>query len=184
MAFISAFATQGIAAWIPTYLAIQKGLGITAELGIALSGMYLASIVSQPFFGYLVDKFDKRLVLAVSIVGSAMSIIGFLFTTGMLSLIFLGLLRLFTFSGYPIFLSLASDYVPKKASSLSNALVWSLGVNGGGVVGPAVIGFLALSSYVNWSFSFGMTVLAAFLSAIMILLLPKPLKSTKIPKFG
>jgi FSR family fosmidomycin resistance protein-like MFS transporter len=184
IAFVSAFATQGIAAWIPTYLALQKGFGITSSLGIALSGMYAAAIIGQPVFGYLVDKFEKRLILAISIIGSALSIVGYLFASGSLDMILLVLLGLFTFSGFPIFLSLASDYVPKKASSLSNALVWSLGVNGGGVVGPAVIGAVALSGYVSWSFAFEMMAVAAFVSVAMIPLLRKPLKSSKMAIFG
>jgi MFS transporter, FSR family, fosmidomycin resistance protein len=180
VAFVSSFATQGIAAWIPTYLALQKGLGISGTLGIALTGMYAAAIVGQPVFGYLVDRYDKRLVLAISILGSALSIIGYLFATGDLDYVLLVLLGLFTFSGYPIFLSLASDYVPKRASSLSNALVWSLGVNGGGVGGPAVVGAIALSGYVSWTFAFGMMAAAALISAAIIPLLGKPLKPSKM----
>jgi FSR family fosmidomycin resistance protein-like MFS transporter len=179
IAFVSAFATQGIAAWIPTYLALQKGFGITSSLGIALSGMYAAAIIGQPLFGFLVDKFEKRLILAISITGSALSIVGYLFASGTLDIILLVLLGLFTFSGYPIFLSLASDYVPKRASSLSNALVWSLGVNG-----PAMIGAVALTGYVSWSFAFEMMAVAAFASVVMIPLLRKPLRSSKMAMFG
>ena len=177
VAFVSAFATQGIAAWIPTYLATQKGLGVSSSLGIALTGMYAASIIGQPVFGYLVDRFNKRLILAISIVGSALSIVGYLFASGDLDYVLLVLLGLFTFSGYPIFLSLASDYVPKNSFSLSNALVWSLGVNGGGVVGPAVVGAIALSGYVSWTFAFEMMAAAALISAAMIPLLGRPQKA-------
>lgn len=183
IAFVSSFATQGIAAWIPTYIALQKGLGITSSLGIALTGMYAAAIIGQPIFGYLVDRFEKRLILAISIVGSALSILGYLFASGTLEQVLLVLMGLFTFSGFPIFLSLASDYVPKRASSLSNALVWSLGANGGGVVGAAVVGAVALSGLVSWSFAFEMMAAAAFVSAAMILLLRKPLKSSEMTKF-
>ncbi|MDH7556496.1 MAG: MFS transporter [Candidatus Methanosuratincola sp.] len=182
VAFISAFATQGIGAWIPTYLAIQSGLGISTSLGLALSGMYLTSILGQPLFGYLVDRYDKRLVLGLSIIGSALSIVGFLLTSGLINAVLLGLLGLFTFSGFPIFLSIASEYVPKKASSLSNALVWSLGVNGGGVVGPAVIGAVALSGASSWPFAFGVAAAMAFISALMVLLLPKSSKNLFAPE--
>jgi len=181
IAFVSAFATQGVAAWIPTYLAQQKSLGISSSLGLTLTGMYGASIAGQPLFGFLIDRFQKRLILAVSIVGSALSIIGYLFATGILDTALLALVGLFTFSGFPVFLSVAYDYVPKGASSLSNALVWSLGYNGGSVVGPAVVGAVALSGYASWTSAFELMAAGALLAAAMIGLLRSPQKNSKMP---
>jgi len=174
VAFVSSFAVQGVASWIPTYLALQKGLGISSSLGLALSGMYAAAIVGQPFFGYLVDRFEKRLVLAFSTLGSALSILGYLFSSGISNIAWLAILGFFTFSSFPLFLSLASDYVPRRSSSLSNALVWSLGVNGGGVVGPALVGAIALSGYASWPTAFELMAVTALLAAAMIGLLHKP----------
>jgi len=181
VAFVSAFSVQGVASWIPTYLALQKGFGISSSLGIALTGMYGASIIGQPLFGYLVDRFDKRLVLAGSTIGSALTIVGYLFASGALGIVWLVLLGFFTFSSFPLFLSLASDYVPRKSSSLSNALVWSLGVNGGGVVGPAVVGALALSGLLSWPDTFELMAAMALVAAAMVGLLRKPLKNAKMP---
>ncbi|MGP8158366.1 MAG: MFS transporter [Thermoplasmata archaeon] len=184
IAFVSALSTQGVAAWIPTYLAQQKGLGISTSLGFALSGMYAASILGQPLFGFLVDRFEKRLILAISIVGSALSIFGYLFVSGAWNTVLLALIGLFTFSGFPLFLSLASDYVPRRASSLSNALVWSLGVNGGGVVGPALVGIVVVSGYAGYTTAFEVMAVLALVSAVMILLLRSPPKSSKTAAFG
>jgi FSR family fosmidomycin resistance protein-like MFS transporter len=182
VAFVSTFSIQGVAAWIPTYLALQKGLGISSSLGFALTGMYAASIVSQPFFGYLVDRFQKKRVLAFSIAGCALSIFGYLVSSGILDVVLLVFLGFFTFSNFPIFLSLASDYVPKRSSSLSNALVWSLGVNGGGVVGPAVVGAFALSGYASWSTAFGLMAVTALLAAAMTGLLRKPVRELDLER--
>jgi MFS family permease len=180
VAFASTFSIQGVAAWIPTYLALQKGLGITSSLGFALTGMYAASIVSQPFFGYLVDRFQKKRVLAFSIAGCALSIFGYLISSGILDVVLLVVLGFFTFSNFPIFLSLASEYVPRRSSSLSNALVWSLGVNGGGVVGPAVVGALALSGYTSWTTAFGFMAVMALLAAAMTSVLRRPARELEL----
>jgi MFS family permease len=184
VAFVSTFANQGVAAWMPTYLALQKGLGISSSLGFALTGMYAAAIVGQPIFGYLVDRYEKRLVLAISIVGSSISILGYLFSSGIMDAVLLIVLGFFTFSSFPLYLSLASDYVPRRSSSLSNALVWSLGANGGGVVGPAVVGAVALSGFSSWLVAFEIMAVAALVAAAMIGLLRKPLTTSKTPSFG
>lgn len=174
VAFVTSFANNGIASWMPTYLALQKGLGISSSLGFTLTLMYAAAIFGQPLIGYLVDRFEKRLVLAMSTVGSSLSIIGYLFASGSLDVVLLVILGFFTFSTFPIFLSLASDYVPRKSSSLSNALVWSLGANGGSIIGPLVVGAVTLSGIASWSVAFELMAAAALVATSMIVLLRKP----------
>ena len=174
VAFVSAFGVQGVTTWMPTYLALQKGLGVTSSLGFALTGMYAAAVVGQPFFGYLVDRFEKRMVLALSIGGSAVSILCYLFSSGVLDAVLLVVLGFFTFSSFPLFLSLTADYVPRRSSSLSNALVWTLGVNGGGVVGPAVLGAVVLSGAASWPVAFEMMAAIALVATAMVALLRRP----------
>jgi FSR family fosmidomycin resistance protein-like MFS transporter len=184
VAFVRSLATQGIQSWIPVYMSTQKGLGITAGLGLALTMMYAAAIIGQPIFGLLVDRFDKRLILGISSAGSAVSIFGYLFTAGIVETILLSLFGFFTFSAFPLLLSLASDYVPKGLSSFANALVWGLGTTGGSVLGPAITGAIILNDYANLGFGFEVLGLLALVSALGTALIPKPERSGRVGLFG
>jgi MFS family permease len=102
--------------------------------------MFATAIVGQPFFGWLLDRFDRRIILAASSAGSSLSILAYLYTNGLTELLMLALFGLFTFAAFPLFLSLASNYEPKGSSSLGNALVWGIGTSGGSVIGPLITG--------------------------------------------
>ncbi len=176
VALVTSFATQGIGAWLPTFLSVQKGLGTSSLLGYELSGMYAGSILGQFSFGSLTDRIDKRAVVAIATVGSATSVLAYIFSSGVLDLVFLVLIGFFTYTNFPVFLSLASDYIPNKSSTISNALVWNFGVNGGTVIGPAVVSILVFSVGVGWDTAYEIMVGAAFLATLTIPLLRRPMK--------
>jgi MFS family permease len=172
VSFIRSLATTGIYSWIPIYMSNQKGLGVTSALGFDWSLMLSAAIVGQPLFGYLTDKFDRRVVLAISSVGSAMSILAYLYTTGVAELLMLALFGFFTFTAFPLLLALASNYETAGSSSLSNALVWGLGTSGGSVIGPLITGALTLADYNHLRYAFEVMAVGAIISAALTLLLP------------
>jgi MFS family permease len=176
VAFLRATATQGIAAWIPTYLATQGGLGVSAGLGLAVTIMYAAAIIGQPLFGLMVDRFDRRWILALSSLGSVVSILGYLSFSGagLVGEAWLFAFGFFTFSGFPQFLSLVRDYVPPGSSSLANAMVWGVGSTTGNAIGPVLIGALAGGVYENLGFAFTVAASAAVLSALGTMLLRRP----------
>ncbi len=176
VALFTSFATQGIGAWLPTFLSVQKGLGTSSLLGFELSGMYAGSILGQFSFGSLSDRIDKRAVVAIATVGSAASVLAYIFSTGIFDLIFLALIGFFTYTNFPVFLSLASDYIPSKSSTVANALVWNFGVNGGTVIGPAVVSILVFSVGLGWNTAYEIMIGAAFLATLTIPLLRKPTK--------
>jgi len=184
VAFVRSFAVIGVNSWIPTFISIQRGVGITNLLGITLTTMYASAIIGQPLFGALVDRFDKRLILGLSSVGSGLSIIGYLSVTGILEIALLSLFGFFAFSAFPLVFSLASDYAPEGSSSLANALAWGLGVTGGGAVGPIVTGAIIGNDYAHLGFAFEIMVVVVLISAFMTALIPKAQKSTKVALFG
>lgn len=176
VAFAVSFSTQGIGAWIPSFLAAEKGLGTSATLDYEVSALYAASILGQPFFGYLSDKIDKRIVVAIAVLGSSSSVLGYLFSHGILDIVFLEMIGFFTFTNFPVFLSLVSDYVPSSSSAFSNGLVWNFGVSGGGVAGPAVVAAFVFSGLFSWTRAFEIMIAVAFLSSAMIPILRKPVQ--------
>ncbi len=184
IAFFRSMAFIGIVSWIPIYLTTQKHLGLSSHLGYTVTIMYAGGILGQPIFGQLVDRFDKRVVLSANSILSAISILAYINLSGagaIVSLIFFGF---FTFSGFPLLLSLVSDYVPKGSSSVGNALVWGLGSTGGQALGPLVVGLLIFGSYANLSTVFAIMAGVAALTILATPLMAKTEKHGKMPLFG
>lgn len=179
--FVRSLATQGVVAWLPTYITSAKGAGLGAILGGSITVMYVPAIFGQPVFGWLVDHYDRRLVLGLSSAASGLAILGYLVTADWLSVLFLALFGLFTFSGFPLFLSLAADYVPRDAASLGNALVWGIGASGGSVVGPLVAGAISAGGYRFLGWAFAVLAGVALASAVGTMLLPRMRKGDPHP---
>ena len=185
VAFLRSSATQGIASWIPTYLATQKGLGVSGNLGLAVTVMYAAAIIGQPTFGLMVDRFDKRAVLALSSAGGAVTTIGYLaMGSGWMGEAWLFAFGFFVFSGFPLLLSMVGDYVPRGETSLANALVWGIGSTAGGAVGPLVAGALTGSDYGRLGFAFVVLAIAALVSAAATALVPKAARPARMRAFS
>ena len=185
VAFLRSSATQGIASWIPTYLATQKGLGVSGTLGLTVTTMYAAAIVGQPTFGLLVDRLDKRRVLALSSLGAAVSTVGYLqLGTGLAGVAWLFVFGFFVFSGFPLLLSMVGDYVPRGATSLANALVWGFGSTAGGAIGPLATGALIGGDYGRLGFAFTVLAGAAVVSAIATAFVPRATRPARMRAFS
>jgi len=178
IAFLRSMAFIGIVSWIPIYLSTQKHIGVSSQLGYTVTVMYLGGILGQPAFGLMADRFDKRLVLALDSLGSAGATFLYLSSSGTAATVLLLIFGFFAFSGFPLLLSLVSDYVPRDSSTTGNALVWGLGSTGGQAMGPLAVTILTLGSYHRLGFAFG--VLAAVAAATV---LGTPLMS-KTPRHG
>ncbi len=184
VAFLRSSATQGIA-WVPTYLATQKGLGVGGNLGLTVTTMYAAAIIGQPVFGLLVDRFDKRAMLALSSLGAAATTLGYLHLgAGWVGTGWLFAFGFFVFSGFPLLLSMVGDYVPRGATSLANALVWGFGSTAGAAIGPLATGALIGGDYGRLGGAFTVLAVAAVLSALATVFVPRAERSAKMRAFA
>ncbi len=186
IAFLRSLAFIGIVSWVPIYLTTQRHAGVSGTLGVAVTVMYAGGIVGQPAFGLLVDRFDKRLVLAVDSLGSAAGMFVFLGTSGhgAGALLALALFGFFTFASFPLLLSLVADYVPKERSTTGNALVWGLGSTGGQALGPLAVSVLMLGSYSHLGLAFGVLAALAGATALGTPLLAKTARRGRMAMFG
>lgn len=184
VAFVRSLSTQAIVAWIPIYISLQKGVGLTSTLGLTLTIMYAAAIVGQPLFGLLTDRFEKRWVLGLSTLGVSLSVLAYVSSTGIAGDLMLVLFGFFTFSSFPLLLSMVPDYVPRGSASSGNALVWGLGVTGGNVVGPLLAGAFILSDYSNLGSIFELMAGISVFAAVGSVLLPRAKSTKKVPLFG
>jgi MFS transporter, FSR family, fosmidomycin resistance protein len=173
VAFVSSVASGGIASWIPIYISNQRGLGLSSGLGLTLTVMAVGSIVGQPIFGWLQERIDARLLLGISIAGTGLSVLGYLFTAHIVALAMISLFGFFTYAAFPLLFSLSSLYVDEESSSLANAIVWGLGLSGGSVIGPLIMGAFVVSGYGALSFALEVMAVTVFVSAVGTVFLPK-----------
>ena len=178
VSFLRSASLFGVAAYAPIFLTTQRGLGVSSVLGLSLTAFYASAIVGQPLFGMLTDRFDHRWVLAVSAVGASLAIIGYVESSGVVSVALLSLFGFFAYTGFPLLMALASDYT-QEASALGNSLVWGLGSTGGNSVGPILVYALALNEYSHLGFAFEIMAGLAVVSALGSLLLPRPVAREK-----
>ena len=173
VSFVRSASLFGVAQYAPTFLSSQRGLGLGSLLGVAIFVFYASAILGQPLFGALTDRLDHRLVLAISTLGAAGSIFGYVGSVGVVSVAWLSLFGFFAYSGFPLLMALASDYSAQNASALGNSLVWGLGSSGGTALGPILVYALALNDYSRLGTSFEMMAAVAAVSGVAALLIPK-----------
>ena len=169
--------TQGVGNFLPTLL-VRQGYDFSTTLGFVLTVSLAPAVFGQPIFGYLSDKYDRRYLFGLSNIGSAFFFYLFLTIPSIIWLVGFGF---FTYSLFPLTISLIGDVVPKKSSNLSSGIVWGLGASGGGALGPLVVGFLTNYMFLN-SALLAVTVLG-FFSGFLVVFIPKTEKRGKTPMF-
>ena len=172
--FLRSASLFGIVEYVPTFLTVQRGLGAGSLFGVSLAAFYASAIVGQPFFGFLADRLDHRLVLAVSTFGAAASMAGFLGTSGTESIVILSAFGFFALTGFPLLMSLAADYSAQSASTFGNSLVWGIGSTGGNALGVLLIFSSAPSGFAGLAIAFEVMAILAAVSGVATLFIPKP----------
>lgn len=171
--------TQGISQFLPTLLVENYGYSYNVNLGEAISIALAAAIVGQPILGLLSDRVGRRTIYGISTAGAVISFLTFLKIP---NIILLSLFGFFTFSAFPLMLSIVGDFVPRNSASFANSLVWGLGVTGGGIIGPVIVGILA-QTY-NLILATELVSVIGLISALLIPFIPRPPKRSKVPLFG
>ncbi len=185
VAFVRSAANLGIVAFLPTYMQYVRPLWPGAPLGVEVTIMYVGGIVGQPVFGLLAGRFDIRALLALTSVGSALSTLGFLAISGVSAIVLLLLIGFFTFSAFPLLMSLSAEHVDRHSTSLANSLVFGLGTGVGGVIGPLVVGALSANRFTDLTTGFYAMVALGLVAAVAVAAIPRAGgKAAKVPLFG
>ena len=185
VAFVRSAATFGVVAFLPTYLQLVRPLWPGAPLGIEVTILYLGGILGQPFFGALASRIDIRLLLSVTSLGSALSTLGFLLVGGAPAVAFLFLTGFFTFSAFPLLMSLSAEYVDPRSASLANSLVFGLGSGGGMAIGPLIVGLIIANEYAHLSIGFAAMIVLGVAAAVAVLMIPRSgTQRSRMPLFG
>jgi MFS family permease len=163
--------TQGVVNFLATYLTTVSKIEYkyVSFVQIAYS---LFTIVGQPLFGSLSDRFGRRQMIGVTSIGCVGSVflLSISSTNFWLTELSLALLGLFSYTGFPLFLGLTGQIAPKGGVTLANSIVWGFGMIGGGILGPIIVGVLSGPSFLgslNQSF-----LLLSGIGAISLVFLP------------
>ena len=185
VAFVRSAANLGIVAFLPTYMEYVRPLWSGAPLGVEVTIMYVGGIVGQPIFGLLAGRVDTRALLGLSSLGSALATVGFLAFTGIPAIALIVLIGFFTFSAFPLLMSLSNEHVDRRAKSLANSMVFGLGMGIGGVLGPLVVGVLSSDRYSRLPLGFYAMAGLGIVAACAVLAIPSAKgKRSKVPLFG
>ena len=171
--------TQGVSQFLTIILLDIMGFSYNVYLGEVMTGILATAIIGQPLLGYLSDVAGRRLLQGISTGGAVISFLLFIYLH---NIWFLPLFGFFTFSNFPLTLSLTSDLVPRNSAGLANAMVWGLGVTGGGALGPLIVGIL--SDHMGLLQALLIVSIFGLISALMTPLIPRPPKRSKVPLFG
>lgn len=176
--FIRSFSSQSVIQFLPLYLNTVDKIPYS-YVAIAVAVMPAMGMVSQPLFGYLADRFGRRLNLGLSTAGAIVAMLVFISTTNIVvAEVALAFFGLFQFTGFPLILALAIEISPKGATTISNSIVWGIGNIGGATIGPVVLGLLSEPGYLgslNSAF-FAMTTVG-LISLVFVPFIPRPVRN-------
>ncbi len=174
--FIRGVFALGIIQFIPYYLKQVNGFQYGFQLGLAFSLMLGMGVIGQPVFGYIADKFGRRLALGIASMGSSISMLLFLYAPNPLyAVIYLSGFGFFIFTGFPLLLPLAASIAQEGASTMSGSIVWGMGNVGGGAVGPVLAGILAEPSVLgSLHTTFLILTIFGVVGVLLLPFVPKP----------
>lgn len=140
--------------------------------GIFLTIGFLGSVLGQPIFGWLTERWGGRLAFILS---SAISVISFFIFLLIKNLVLLTTMyAIFTFSAFsafPVLLGYVSQTFPKSFFTVANSYVWGIGVTVGGAIGNLTITVL-LDYHLSLISSFYIMLGLAVVSLLLTPLIP------------
>jgi MFS transporter, FSR family, fosmidomycin resistance protein len=165
---------QGVVAFLSVFIVQVQRYSFTFGVGVMLMIAIVLGVPGQIVFGYFSDV-HRAASLAVNTAGQSISIILYLYTLSnpIVSLACLALFGFFTYSWYPVFLSAISDSVPSRFLSLSNAIVWGVGVLGGSAIGPLVVGLAVGANLSSLPTIFLTLATVSGFSTVLVMFLPR-----------
>ena len=171
---------QGVVAFLSVFIVQVQQYSFSFGVGVILMIAIVLGVPGQLIFGHFSDM-HRTASLAVNTAGQSLSIVFYLYTLSnpIVSVTCLALFGFFTYSSYPVFLSAVSDSVPSRFLSLSNAIVWGVGVLGGNSIGPLIVG-LAVGTNLSLLPTIFLTLaIVSGLSTVLVVFLPRRSQLTR-----
>lgn len=149
-AFFRSMMTQAVVNFLPTYLTTVSKIPYE-YVGTVQIAYSLFTIVGQPVFGSLSDRFGRLQMIGITSIGCVLSVLILSLSSAnfWLTETSLAMLGMFSYTGFPLFLGLTGLIAPKGGVTLANSIVWGFGMIGGGVLGPVIAGIFASPGFLG-----------------------------------
>jgi len=165
---------QGIVSFLSVFIVQVQQYSFNFGVGVILMVAIVLGVPGQLLFGHFSD-IHRTASVAVNTAGQSLAILFYLYTLSnpIISVTCLALFGFFTYSSYPVFLSAVSDSVPPRFLSLSNSIVWGLGILGGNAIGPLIVGLAVGNNLSLLPTVFFVLAVASGLSTALVTFVPR-----------
>lgn len=175
--FMIMFSYYGIFLWLPNVL-VGKGFSMVHSFGYVVI-MTLAQLPGYFTAAWLVEKWGRKSVLAIFLLGTALSAFAFGFATTTPMVLLSGmLLSFFNLGAWGVLYAYTPELYPAAVRGTANGLAEGFG-RLGGILGPLSIGVF-LSHQVSFGGIFAVFSLAIIVAVLAILILGRETKGVEI----
>ncbi|MBD1392409.1 MFS transporter [Mucilaginibacter glaciei] len=169
LVFISIINSMGFGIIIPLLYSYGKKFGVTQQtIGLLTAAFSVAQFFATPVLGSLSDRFGRKPILAISLVGTCISFVMFGFANSIILLFAARILDGITGGNISVAQAMVSDISsPKERAKNFGILGSAFGF--GFVIGPAVGGLLSqLGEKVPFFFAAGIALVGVLLTTFVL----------------
>ena len=175
--FMVVFSYYGMFLWLPSVM-VMKGFSLIQSFEYVLV-MTLAQLPGYFTAAWLIEKWGRKRVLSVYLVGTAISALVFGIATGAVLLVVAGMfLSFFNLGAWGAMYAYTPENYPTVIRGTGVGMAASVG-RIGGIVGPLLVGSLTASG-IALSFIFGIFAVAILIAVVAVIVLGKETKQTEL----
>jgi multidrug resistance protein len=169
LVFISIINSMGFGIIIPLLYSYGKKFGVTEQtIGLLTAAFSISQFFATPVLGSLSDKFGRKPILVLSLVGTCVSFILFGFANSIIMLFAARILDGLTGGNISVAQAMISDISPPKERAKNFGILGSA-FGFGFVIGPAVGGLLSkFGTKVPFFFAAGIALLGVILTLFLL----------------
>jgi multidrug resistance protein len=169
LVFISIINSMGFGIIIPLLYSYGKKFGVTEQtIGLLTAAFSISQFFATPVLGSLSDKFGRKPILVLSLVGTCLSFILFGFANSIIMLFAARILDGLTGGNISVAQAMISDISPPKERAKNFGILGSA-FGFGFVIGPAVGGLLSkFGTKVPFFFAAGIALLGVVLTLFLL----------------
>jgi len=169
LATITAFrsiAIRSAVIFMPLYF-VSRGESLLAATSI-VSFWLAGGVVGQVGGGMLSDRVGRRIVIGGSLFAGALMFLGFLNTSGLLSLAFLVMSGPLLYASWSAIMAMSSEAAPSNVGAVSGFMLgFAVGIGG-----LAALGFGVVADVLGFAWAFSLVISFALAGGLMAFLLP------------
>jgi multidrug resistance protein len=169
LVFISIINSMGFGIIIPLLYSYGKKFGVTEQtIGLLTAAFSISQFFATPVLGSLSDKFGRKPILVLSLVGTCVSFILFGFAHSIIMLFAARILDGLTGGNISVAQAMVSDISPPKERAKNFGILGSA-FGFGFVIGPAIGGLLSkFGTKVPFFFAAGIALLGVMLTLFLL----------------